>query len=236
MELSTRSRPVLSASTGARGTRAAEAAIGALTCVGIAAVAARNGGFYPVAWGWMAGLLACVGVLSLLLQAEIRVPSSAIWVASTWVLLIVWAGVSLLWSMDTSLTVLDVERDLVYLTCVVDLLLLCRRHLVVPLLAGVWAAAAGVSLYALVTHLFPDRFGLFVSSLQPGRLYQPLGYWNALGIFAVMGMLVALGLTARRGAAGLRCATAASIPFLACTTYFTFSRGAWVALAIGLGT
>ncbi len=86
----------------------------------------------------------------------------------------------------------------------------------------------------MITHLFPDRFGVFNDVVQPGRLFQPIGYWNALGIFAGMGIMLALGLAARRGSLLIRCLSAASIPMLGCATYFTYSRGAWIAIALTL--
>ena len=66
------------------------------------------------------------------------------------------------------------------------------------------------------------------------RLFTPLGYWNALGLFAAIGVLLALGIAARGASPVARGLAGASLPLLACTLYFTFSRGAWLALAAGL--
>ena len=66
------------------------------------------------------------------------------------------------------------------------------------------------------------------------RLAEPIGYANGVAVLASMGMLLALGLafvTARRS---LRVACALLIPLLALTQYLTYSRGGWLALAVGL--
>src|SRR5207249_9481586 len=59
-------------------------------------------------------------------------------------------------------------------------------------------------------------------------------YWNALGLYAAMGMLLALGFAARGRYLITRLLAAASLVLLAPTLYFTYSRGAWIVLGIGL--
>jgi tetratricopeptide (TPR) repeat protein len=66
------------------------------------------------------------------------------------------------------------------------------------------------------------------------RLSQPIGYWNGLAIFAAMGALLALGFAARARSVAVRAVCAASLVLFLPTVYFTFGRGAWVALAAGL--
>ena len=60
-----------------------------------------------------------------------------------------------------------------------------------------------------------------------------IGYWNGLGIFAVIGLFLALGFAARGERLATRAAAGAALPILAATMYFTFSRGAWLALLVG---
>ena len=66
------------------------------------------------------------------------------------------------------------------------------------------------------------------------RLTDPIGYWNGLGIFAAMGVLLALGFAARARVSLARGIASALPVVLISTLFFTFSRGAWVALAVGL--
>ncbi len=73
-----------------------------------------------------------------------------------------------------------------------------------------------------------------IDPLNPYRLAEPLGYWNAFGLFTAIGVILVVG----RG-----CARAA---ILACNRrgsdrsdprdalYFAFSRGSWLALFLGL--
>ena len=110
------------------------------------------------------------------------------------------------------------------------MLMLFRRA--TPLVATVWASLVAVSMLALGTRLFPDARGADASG--DNRLYQPLGYWNSLGLWAAMGLALGLVLAGRSQSLALRAAAAASCVPCAATLYFTFSRGAWVALAVGL--
>ena len=71
-------------------------------------------------------------------------------------------------------------------------------------------------------------------TVSPATASPSLGYWNAVGIFAALGLLLALGLAARAQRPIWRALAGASVAILAPTFFFTFSRGAWVALAIGL--
>jgi tetratricopeptide (TPR) repeat protein len=96
-----------------------------------------------------------------------------------------------------------------------------------------WAGICVVCLYALATRLFPEQLATF-DPIAGYRLSEPVGYWNALGLLAAFGMLLAFGLAARGELLVVRLAAAASTVPLALTCYFTFSRGAWVALATGV--
>ncbi|HEU0193456.1 MAG TPA: O-antigen ligase family protein, partial [Gaiellales bacterium] len=58
--------------------------------------------------------------------------------------------------------------------------------------------------------------------------------WNALGILVAMASLVAIGFTANASTLSRRGLSAATLPILWTSLYFTFSRGAWAALALGL--
>ena len=123
------------------------------------------------------------------------------------------------------------QRDLVYLTAAAAFLLVARRARPGMLVAGVLTAITAVAAYALATRLFPDEFGYETGG--PYQLLRPLGYWNALGILGVLGLLLALGVVGE-APRRIRPFATAAVPVLAATTYFTFSRGAWVALAAGV--
>jgi hypothetical protein len=100
------------------------------------------------------------------------------------------------------------------------------------ILGGLTLAALVVCGYALATKVFP-------ASLDPSdtfaRLNEPYGYWNAVGLSAAMGIICCLWLGARRtGHALLRALAYPAMSLLMLTLMLAYSRGALVALAIGV--
>ncbi len=71
--------------------------------------------------------------------------------------------------------------------------------------------------------------------LATNRLSFPVTYWNALGIIGAMGVVLAIHLSSdAREHLFVRLLAAASIPILATTIYFTFSRGGILGTLIGV--
>ncbi len=127
---------------------------------------------------------------------------------------------------------LEVQRGAAYVGVVASCLVVVRASSYGSLLVGAWAGTAVVSAYSLATRLIPDRYGQF-DPITGYRLSAPVGYWNALGILAALGIILALGL-ALRGRLVTGALAAGSLLILAPTLYFTFSRGSWIALGVGL--
>ena len=191
-----------------------------------------NGGYFPVSWGWSALGLLWLAAIALTLGLAIEAGGLDLVFLGALTGLTAWTFLSALWTSTVPETVLEGERILLYLSAAFAGLLLLRRASVSALLVGVVAAITAVSTYALVTRLFPDRFGVF-DPISGYRLSDPVGYWNAFGILAAMGTLIALGLAARSGPAA-RCFAAGSGVLLLLTVYFTYSRGGWIAFFVGL--
>jgi hypothetical protein len=192
-----------------------------------------DAGYFPPSWGWssLAFLLAAATTLIVADRVDLA-RLDALFVAGL-ATLVAWAGLSAVWSESVPRTVLELERGIVYVAGAAALLLLVRRGGAPWIAGGVLAATGAVTLYALATRLYPDRFGY---DLETGyQLARPLGYWNALGVLAALGIVLALAF-AEAGGRALRLFGAALLPVLATTLYFTFSRGALVALAAGLAT
>ena len=145
-----------------------------------------------------------------------------------------WTLASAAWSDSVPSTLDAATRCLAYLSLVVVGLLLTRPRTSSYLLGGVLTGATLVCLYALATRLLPGRVGSFDSVAGDYRLSSPITYWNGLGVFAVMALLLALTFAVRSHHVAVRAASAGMLPLLAATAYFTFSRGAWLALAAGL--
>jgi hypothetical protein len=196
-------------------------------------LATNNGGYAPTTWGWSALVLFAVAALALVLRAETRTGALEAAFALALLIFFAWGLLSALWSPSPTQPLLESQRTLVYIAGALAAVLLTRSRSYYLLLSGVWAAIALVSSYSVLTRLVPDRLG-FVDTLAGYRLAQPLGYWNGLGIFAAVGALLALGLALRSRSLTLRALAAASTVPLVSALYFTFSRGAWIALAVGL--
>ncbi|MGB2952756.1 MAG: O-antigen ligase family protein [Gaiellaceae bacterium] len=210
---------------------------GALAAIGgfgaVAAVAAAAGGYFQTSWGWSTLAFAWAAALALVLQARSELGLGDGLLLGAIVLLAGWTWLSTTWSTVAPDSYLEGEHVLVYVTGVAAALLVVRQRAVPQLLGGMLGGIALISAYGLATRLVPDRLGQF-DPVAGYRLESPLGYWNALGIFAVMGALLALGFAARGQTLIVRAAAGASLAVLMPTLYFTFSRGSWVALALGL--
>ncbi len=209
----------------------------ALAFAGIAALvagfAAAGGGYFPTAWGWSALALLWVAALALMLAPAIELTRLELGTLAGWTALAAWTWLSSAWSKDVNQSVLEGERLLVFVAGVGALVLVARRISAATVGGGVLTGIAAVSAYSLATRLFPDRLGSF-DSIAGYRLAAPIGYWNSLGLLAVLGSLLALGVVADSRSRALRAAAAASLAVLVPTMYFTFSRGSWIALGIGL--
>jgi hypothetical protein len=203
----------------------------ALAAAAIAATSSTGGAYFPPDWGWCALGFALAATAFLVAADHVELGPFDLALLGALGALVAWTALSILWSESAPRSVLELQRDLVYLTGAATLLLVARRGGAATLVAGILTAIAGVAGYALATRLFPDVFGY--SAGGPYQLLRPLGYWNALGILTVLGFMLALGVVAE-APRRVRPLAAAAVPVLVSTTYFTFSRGAWVALAAGL--
>ena len=108
-----------------------------------------------------------------------------------------------------------------------------RRRAVAPLLAGLVAGTTWLAIQALTDRLSPD-VPAGVRVLFQDRIEGALGYANGFGLLCVLGALLALGFAVHGRSLAGRAAAAAVLPVLVTTTYFTFSRGAGLAVAAGL--
>jgi Flp pilus assembly protein TadD len=99
-------------------------------------------------------------------------------------------------------------------------------------IGGVTLAAVVVCGYALLTKVFPswlDAHDIYA------RLQAPYGYWNATGLTAAMGVIGCIWLGGRRRGHALLSALAyPAIGLLIVTLMLAYSRGALVALVVGL--
>lgn len=201
--------------------------------VAVGGLLAANGGFFPVSWGWATLALLWAATIGLLLGAPRRLRLLEGVFAGALVSFVGWVWLSIAWSSDVSQSIFEGERSLVLLAGVAAGLALVPRGPARPLLGGVLAGIVTISAYALATRLFPSRVGTY-DPLTAYRLNTPVGYWNGLGIAAAMGSLLALGFAVRSRRRVGSALAASSLVVLLPTLYFTYSRGSWVALGVGL--
>jgi O-antigen ligase len=208
-------------------------AVGAGTALTLAVIAFSNGGYFPTAWGWGALVALCLVAVYVIVGEPVRPGLLSLVTLGSLAALGGWTWLSLAWSEDVSSSALEGQRMLLYVAAAAAFVLLVRRPTVPYVLAGALAAVVSVAGYGLASRLFPERLGVYEPT-SGYRLTEPLGYWNGLGLFAAMGALLALGFVARGGSIYRRAIAAATLPVLAATIYFTFSRGAWIAAGVGL--
>jgi O-Antigen ligase len=206
---------------------------GALAALGgVVVVAGTQGGYFPTSWGPSALLL--LGLVAVWLVAGARTDAGRLDLAFLAFLtaFVVWIAASLAWSASTAQTTLEIQRAVVPLAGVTAVLVLAGRTSYRWTALALAGGITVVSGYGLATRLFPDQVGVY-DPIAGYRLSEPVGYWNGLGLLAVLGALLAVGLAEESEAGWERGLAATGLVVLAPTIYFTFSRGAWVALAAG---
>jgi hypothetical protein len=213
---------------GMRGRPVAAFAAGAVSVGGLGAA---HGGYFASSWGWGIAVGAAAAAWAASLGEAARPTGLETAFLGGLAAFAAWFALSSLWGHGAQ-TIDETARALVFVILCGLAVIAVRGATAAVLLGGVLTAISAISLYALATRLFPDRIGTF-DSVATYRLATPIGYWNGLGLLCVIGLLVALALAASSQSVPRAALAAAPAPVLAATLYFTFSRGSWLALAIG---
>lgn len=178
----------------------------------------------------LAGIL---GALSLLASARTRKPWGLASIGF-FTLLVFITGASIIWAIDPAIAWLETNRTLALLAAFVVGAALVR---LAPgqwrsLLGGLLIASFFISLYALLTKVFPAALS---ENETYGRLREPFGYWNAVGLTAALGLPAAAWLGARReGHAAAAVLAYPVVGILVVALMLAYSRGSLLAAAIGL--
>ena len=191
------------------------------------------GGYFPTAWGWGALWFGWLAVLALVLRPQVGLDRRGAAGLAAVAALVAWIALSASWARDAPAAVLEAERAVLYLLGFAAVLLGVGRGRLGALAGGLLAGVTVVCAVALSTRLVPGP-GEGVRPIVLNRLTDPVGYWNALGLLAAMGVILGLVLAARLRHPAARALSAATVPVVVTTLYFTYSRGAWVALGAGL--
>jgi O-antigen ligase len=181
------------------------------------------------------GVAAAVAlVLTPAARSLLEGPKYGLWPLALLIAFTALSGLSVVWSVQPDISWQDAGRLLAYSGVFGAALALVR---LAPdrwpaILGGLTLAATIVCGYALATKVFPGRLAPAVTY---ARLEEPYGYWNAIGLTAAMGVIGCLWLGARRSGHALLSALAyPAIGVMGVTLMLAYSRGALVALAIGV--
>ena len=199
----------------------------------VALLAGNDGGFFPAAWAWAAFSTWLLAALVVSCQASVALGALDLTMIAGALAFGGWFALSALWSRSVPSTLDESFRYLAYAGIVVAALVIVERRTVPHLLGGVTAAITLLSLYALGTRVLPDRLGEFASTARATASAARSATGTASGSSPSIGLFLALGFAARGERLATRAVAAAALPVLAVTMYFTFSRGAWLALVAG---
>jgi len=150
-------------------------------------------------------------------------------------LLAAYTAISIIWSLAPADSWTEANRTFAYLSAFAGTLALARLvpHRWPSLLHGIALACVVVSAWALLTKIFP---GALAQDEIYARLRAPFDYWNSVGLSAAVGVLACLWLGARRsGRPALNALAWPGIALLEVTLMLSYSRGALLALIVGLG-
>ncbi len=150
----------------------------------------------------------------------------------------VWTALGIGWSESSERSVAELGRVGVYLGVFALALSLQGRDGIRRTVNAVAAAIALVGVLALLSRLHPSWFPTDDASRllheTSSRLKYPLNYWNGVAALMAMGipLLVLVAVSSRHLLS--QALGAAAIPAIALTTFFTFSRGGALEVAVAL--
>lgn len=182
-----------------------------------------SGGYFPGSWGVGAALLAAVALAGVHRGRRISRLERAYLLAIAAVVTL--TAISLSWTESVTLTMLELERTLVYAALVVTAVILAGRS--VELVWALVGATTAVVSWAITEHLLLDRE---VDQFQGALLTGSLDYANALAAIGAIGSIAAASCSVS-GRRSWLWASAAQV--LLAAVALSGSRGGAVAWAVG---
>jgi O-antigen ligase len=207
----------------------ARRAVATVPLVLVVALGADQGGFLPGTWVWAGALLAWAGALAVVLGGGGAIARGWPWAAAALALLL-WTLASTLWSANSTQSLLEARRTLVYAAAVLALIVLARGDAARVLVVATHLAVSLLLAYALARYLLGSRR---LDEFEGAYLSRPLGYANAVGILSALGLLLGLGIAATTRSSLARAAAAATVPVLVLALGLTGSRASWLAAVVG---
>jgi O-antigen ligase len=182
-----------------------------------------SGGYFPRSWGVGAALLAAVAAAAIYRGLTIGRLDRAY--AFGIVAVLILTAISLSWTESVTLTMLELERTLVYAVFVGAAVILVRRS--AELVWALVGATTAVASWAITEHLLLDRD---IDEFQGALLTGSLGYANALAAISAMGSVAAASCSVNGRRSWI---WAAAAQVLLAAVALSGSRGGAVAWAVG---
>jgi hypothetical protein len=200
--------------------------------VSLVALGAAAGGSSPGSWPWATAGFALLAASTLVLVGVRWIPRSARWFGGALLALSVWTGLSALWSIDSSASLRELERDALYVAAFVSALGLARFGGKAAVAAGIALGATALAGYSLVEFTAGRERTVF----DWGVPSAPIGYANALAALSVLGAIASVSLAAAAGTARTRLAWLSLLAVLGPTVVLTQSVGAMLVAGVAATT
>jgi O-antigen ligase len=204
----------------------------ALGCGLVTLPGSFSGGYFAGSWTWLTVALASIAGLRFVLRGRIVMSRAELVVLVALASLALWTLLSSFWAVADANPVFEARRTFLYVVAFASLLLWVEAGSAFFILTGALTGITLLSAYAIGERALQDKRGL--SPFEGNLLVGSLGYANALGILAAVGTLLAIGLAAVSSERWLERTFKAATAPLAITLALTESKGAWLALGVGL--
>jgi hypothetical protein len=195
-----------------------------------AGLALEAGGYFPRNWVWSSVVLLWIAALAVALREPLSLDRRAAVYLGGFALLTGWTLLSRTWSVEPQQTLLEVRRDVVYLSVAAVAIFGCSRLAARQIPGAVLAASALIASVGVGRYLLSGA----VDPFQQGLLSWPVGYANGFAATSAISLPLALGLAAHARTADRRSAAAAAVSPLLAVLLVTSSLGGELAVAAGV--
>jgi O-antigen ligase len=203
-------------------------ATAAAVAVSLIALGAASGGTSAGSWPWTTAGFALLAASTFVLEGVWWIPQRALWFGGALLALSVWTGLTTLWSIDSSASLRELERDALYVAALAAALGFLRFGGKAAVAAGVALGATALAGYSLVEFMAGRGQTVF----DWGVPSAPIGYANALAALSVLGAIASVSLAAAAGTARPRLAWLSLLAVLCPTIVLTKSVGAMLAAGV----
>jgi hypothetical protein len=199
----------------------------------------QQGGYNTAQWYWGVGAIMAAVFGAALVPGYLSSPSVGRkqWaLAGALLLLVVVVSASIFWSIAPTLSILEASRTTMYVGAFVLLLPAVARWGSLMVDATIFGALLPPAIYGLLQKAFPtsvEYTGRYGVEVDP-TISSTVGYTAAFGMMCAMGVLLAVARIGSFCSVLLRALYSVTGVLFLVALYFSFSRGALLALAVGV--